>query len=268
MRFVALCAAVLIACSACDMVDVYQRQIDRASRAIETAGTDTARAAAYSDRGRGRSDKARLSLLRKKIDRAEYVRLFTLAVEDHDRAVALATGDARMYFDRGLTYYDRAALVDGVDSDRTPWFDAARADFTAAVERDGTQATAYDYRGLVNEQTDRIDAAVADYTHVMALDPRLGKSRLADLYCARGQVHAREKNFDLAAVELEKSVELAGHDDGCSCDPYGSLAYVYIDATGQYDKGRDLARRARESGHVIAREYLERLDGPGSGGAH
>jgi tetratricopeptide (TPR) repeat protein len=264
MRFLALIAVAAMACSACDMVEVYQREIDRASRAIESAGTDAARAAAYADRGRARSNMARLSMVRKQIDRDEYLRLFTLAVEDHDRAVSLAPAEARMYLERGLTYYDRAAQVDGVDPDRAPWFDATRADFTAAVERDPKLAIAYDYRGLVNEQTDRFDEAVADYTHEMALDPRLGKLRLADLYCTRGQAHMREHNFELAAALLEKSVELGGHGDGCSCDPYNSLAYLYIDATAQYDKGRDLARRALASGHMIAPEYLARLDRPGS----
>ena len=66
--------------------------------------------------------------------------------------------------------------------------------------------------------------------------------------------------YDLAAADLEKSVELAGAADGCSCEPYDSLAYLYIDATGQHDKGRDLLRRARGSGHRIAREYVERLE--------
>ena len=267
MRFLALCAVVAMTCTACDMVDSYQRQIDRASRAIEHAGTDAARAAAYADRGRGRSDFARLSFLRRKIDRDEYVRIFTLAVADHDRAVALAGDDAQTYFARGLTYYDRAAQVDGVDPDHTPWFDAARENFTAAVARDGSHALAFDYRGLVNEQTGRFDEAVDDYTHEMALDPRLGKLRLADLHCTRGQVHLRDKEFDLAAVELEKSVALASLGDGCSCDPYNSLAYVYIDALGQYDKGRDLVRRALGSGHPIAPEYMARLDQQPSGAA-
>jgi len=260
MRRLNFALVALLACSACNMVDVYQAQIDRATRAIESAPTDRARAAAYADRGRGYSDKARLSIARKLIDRDAYLRLFALALQDHDRAVALASGDAQVHFQRGLTYYDRAAWVEGVDSDRTSWFDAARADFSTAVRQDPSHATAYDYLGLVDEQTGRIDEAVADYTHVMALEPRLGKSRLADLYCNQGQAHLREKQFDLAADALEKSVELAGLADGCSCEPYNSLAYVYIEATGQYDKGWELVRKARGSGHMIAREYVERLE--------
>jgi tetratricopeptide (TPR) repeat protein len=260
MRYTALGIALMLANSACDMVEVYQAQIDRGTRAIEAAASDAARAAAYADRGRAYSNKARLSMLRQRIDRDEYVRLFELAIRDHDRAVALASADANIYLQRGLTHYDRAAQVEGVDSDRTPWFDAARADFSTAVEKDPRQAMANDYLGLVDEQTGRIDEAIADYTRVMALDPRRGRSRLAELHCNRGQAHLQEKRFDLAAVELEKSVELAVAADGCSCEPFNALAYVYVDATGQYDKGWDLVRRARSSGHAIARDYVERLE--------
>lgn len=242
------------------MVQIYQGEIDRASRIIEAAPTDAARAGAYAARGRAYSNKARLSMLRNSIDRDEYVRLFALAIADHDRAVGLASSDAQMYFQRGLTYYDRAAQVHDVDADGTRWFDAARADFSTAVRMDPSEAAAHDYLGLVNQQTDRMDEAISDYTHVMALDPRLGRSRLADLYCNRGQARLREKDYDRAAVEFEKSVEFAGAGDGCSCEPYDQLAYIYIDATGQYDKGWELVRRARGSGRAIAREYVERLE--------
>jgi len=249
----------VLAGSACDMVDVYQHEIDHASRVIEAAATDGARATALASRGRAYSNKGRLSFVRHRIARDEYVKLFELAMADHDRAVSLASSDAEMYFQRGLSRYDRAAQVEGVDADRTPWLDAARSDFAAAVEREARHASAYDYLGLVDEQTGRIDEAIANYAHVMELEPRLGRSRLAELYCTQGQAHMKDRRFDLAAAELEKSVELAAASDGCSCEPYNALAYVYIDATGQYEKGRDLVGRALASGHVIAPEYLARL---------
>lgn len=260
MRYAALGLLAVLTFSACDMVQVYQGQIDRASRAIEAAKTDSDRAAAYADRGRGYSDKARLSFVRKQIDRDEYLRLFGRAIADHDRAVSLAPDDARVYRERGLSYYDRAALVGDLDADHKPWFDAARADFSAAVERNGKDAVAQDYLGLVDEQTDRIDEAVVAYTRVMNLDPRLGRLRLADLYCNRGQAHLQSKHLELAAAAFEKSIEMNVESDGCSCEPYNPLAYIYIDATGQYDKGWNLVRRARDSGHVIAGEYIERLE--------
>lgn len=242
------------------MVQVYQRQIDRATHAIENAKSDAESATAYSDRGRGYSDKARLSWLRHQIDREEYLRLYALALADHDRAVALAPGDAHLYYDRGRSSYDRGASIEGIDADRTPWMDAARRDFTAAVEKNPRDAVSYDFLGLVEQQTGRFDEAVAAYTRVMELDPRWGRVRLSELHCTQGQSHLQAKEFELAAAELEKSVALDARGDSCSCEPYNSLAYVYIDATAQYDKAWDLVRRALASGHVIAPEYLLQLE--------
>jgi tetratricopeptide (TPR) repeat protein len=250
----------VLALAACDMVQVYQGQIDQATRALAGAKSDAARAAAYSDRGRGYSDKARLSYARKAIDRDEYLRLFALATADHDRAVGLAPADAKIHFDRGLSYYDRAAMTEGIDADHAPWFESARADFAAAATLDPGRADAHDYLGLVDEQTGRFDEAIADYTKVMALDPRLGRQRLTEAYCDRGQDHLRDKKYDLAAADFEKSVELGGSIDPCACQPYEPLAYIYIDATGQYDKGWDLVKKAAVTGHPISAEYVLKLE--------
>jgi tetratricopeptide (TPR) repeat protein len=124
---------------------------------------------------------------------------------------------------------------------------------------DPRHSLAYDYLGLVDEQTDRIDEAIADYTHELALDPKLGRSRLAEVYCNRGQSHLREKRYEPAAADLEKSIELGGAADGCSCEPFNSLAFIYIDAEQRYDKGWELVHKARNSGQFVAPEYVERL---------
>jgi tetratricopeptide (TPR) repeat protein len=254
----AFCASAVLALCACDMVEVYQGQIDTASRAIEKAKTDAERAAAHADRGRGYSDKGRLSFVRKAIDRGEYLRLFSQAIEDHDKAVALDPLNAEMYFKRGLSYYDRAAQVGDLDSDHAPWFDAARNDFTKAAGIDPRHMLAWDYLGMVDEQSNLFDEAVTDYTRVKDLDPKRGASRLAELYCNRGQGYLGEKRLDLAAADLEKSVELGASSDGCSCEPYNSLAYIYEEER-QLDKGWELVRRARAAGQSIAPEYVERL---------
>ena len=256
-----VCAALalaLVLCG-CNMRDVYDGQIKRASRAIDTARNDADRAAAYADRGRGYSDKARYLMFRKAIDREDYLRMFDLAIKDHDRAVTLDPGNAEVYFKRGLSFYDRAAQVQGVDSDQKPWFEAARSDFRAATEKDVKHAMAYDYLGLVDEQTGGFDEAIVDYTHEQALSPRLGKLRLADAYCNRGQSFLEQKDYDRAADALESSVKMGMSADGCSCEPYNALAFIYIDVQRHYDRGWDLVRRARDSHNVIAPEYVERL---------
>ena len=90
-------------------------------------------------------------------------------------------------------------------------------------------------------------------------DDRLGNADAFTVSDALASAMKDEK-FDLAAASLEKFVELAGTADGCSCEPYNSLAYIYIDATAQYERGADLVRRAVGSGHVIAPEYIARLE--------
>ncbi len=155
----------------CELLDVYEGRIQKASRASEAATTDTERAAAYADRGRGDYDKARLSLLRKVIGHDGYVRLFDLAFEDHDRAVALDPGNAGVH---------------------------------------------------------------------------------------RSRTSLKEKRYGPAAADLDKSVEPGAPADGCSREPYDSLAFIYIGTQPQYEKDWDLAREAERAHRPIAPEYVER----------
>ncbi len=255
----ALCASVVFLFCGCDALDSYDGQIKNASHHIETATNDAQRAAAYADRGRSYSDKARLSLLRTLITPDEYRRLFGLALKDHDQSIALDPGNAEMYFKPGLSPYDRAALANEPIADHPPWFDAARADFTKAVEKDPRHSMAYDYLGLVDEQTYRFEQAIVDYTHEMELNPKLGRSRLADAYCNRGRSFLDKKQYDPAVSDFEKSIEFGITADGCSCEPYNPLAYLYIDVMRNYDKGWELVHRTQSSKNSIAPEYIERL---------
>jgi len=200
-----------------------------------------------------------LSLLHSLITPDEYRRLFGLAIKDHDQSSALDPGNAEMYFERGLSHYDRAALANEPDTDHTSWFDAARADFTKALDRDPRHAMAYDYLGLVDEQTDRVEQAIADFTHEMELNPKLGRLRLADVYCNRGNSFLEKKQYGPAVSDFEKSIEFGIDADGCSCEPYNPLAYIYIDVMRNYDKGWELVRRTKDSRNLIAPEYMERL---------
>jgi hypothetical protein len=188
----------------------YGRDIGNSTRAIETARDTARRAAAYAQRGGAYSEKARYCRAFKLIPADEYDRLFSLAIKEHDQAVALDPASAQAYFSRGRTYYDRAALE--VDKDATRWFGPAAADFQKAVERDGRQYMAWEMLGLVHEQTGELDKAIGDYTQEMALNP-LGKASLADAYCERGSFNHKEKKYDAA--------------DGSSCDPYDPLIALY-----------------------------------------
>ena len=243
----------------------YDRDISSATKAIESARDNAQRAEAYAKRGSAYSEKARYSKAFKLISADEYDRLFGHAVKDHDQAIALDPS-AEAYYTRGVTYYDRAnleAVVDGrlmgSAADRKAWFDPATADFKKATERDSRLYLAWDRLGMIHETTGELDQAISDYTQEMALNP-LGRSRLADAYCTRGGSSSsqKEKKYDAAIADYEKSIELGATADGCSCDPYNPLLWLYTDGR-RYDQAWGIVHTAQKSKKWIAPESLDKL---------
>lgn len=234
------------------------REIRESTQDIDAARDDAQRAQAHSARGTAYSEKARYSKSFKLISSEEYVRLFDLAIADHDRAVALAPGDARVYLARGLAYYWRAVLEDRADPRAASFFQAAKADFTRAVERDPRNEQAFDMRGLVHTAIGDHDQAIRDFAEVAKLDPRLGKMRLADAYCGRGDSDVKAKNYDLAISDYEKAIEFDAPSDGCDCQPDSPLAWAYLE-TGQVEKSWAAVHRAQRAHRWILPELIERL---------
>ena len=265
-----LCAAVLLSLGGCVQMAQslylasYERDINSAKLAIETASDDAHRAAAYAKRGSAYSEKARYSRAFKIISSDEYERLFGLAIKDHDRALELDPTSAEAYYTRGRTYYDRAfletvvngALV-GTEATRKAWFDPAIADFGKAVERDARHFMAWDMLGLSHESAGELDQAITDYSQEMALNP-LGRARLADAYCARGDADQKQKKHDAAIADYEKSIDTGATADGCSCDPYDPLLVLY-NADRRYDQGWEVVHKARSSKKWIEPVFLDRL---------
>jgi tetratricopeptide (TPR) repeat protein len=267
-----LCASVLLFLSGCNRMarsgylSSYDRDISSATKAIESARDNAQRAEAYAKRGSAYSEKARYSKAFKLISADEYDRLFGLAVKDHDQAIALDPARAEVYYTRGVTYYDRAALEAVVDgrlmgsqADRRASFDPATADFKKAIERDARFYLAWDRLGLIHETTGELDQAISDYTQEMALNP-LGRSRLADAYCTRGgsSPSQKEKRYDAAIADFEKSIDLGTSADPCSCDPYNPLLARYTEGR-RYDQAWGIVDKARKSKKWIAPESLDRL---------
>jgi tetratricopeptide (TPR) repeat protein len=243
----------------------YDRDINSSTRAVETARDNVKRAAAYTKRGSAYSEKARYSRAFKLISADEYGRLFGLAIKDHDRALALDPASAEAYYWRGQTYYDRAALevvVDGIlvvkdRATRKAWFDPAVADFKRAIEKDGRNYQAWDMLGLSHEMAGELDEAISAYTQEMALNPKLGRLRLADAYCERAGAHQKEMK-DAAIADYEKSIDTGASADGCSCDPYNPLFGLYTEDR-RYDQAWEIVHKARSSKKWIAPELLDRL---------
>jgi tetratricopeptide (TPR) repeat protein len=237
----------------------YDNDISNATQAIVKAGDSVERAKAYSSRGSAYAEKARYSRGFKLISAAEDVRLFDLAMKDHDVAITLNPGSAEVYYNRGKAYWDRGTAEMTEHQDFKASFDHAAADFELSTERDPQNFMAFDMLGLSHEQNSEWDEAIHDYSRELALNPKLGTARLADVYCGRGQDDARKENLAAAAVDYEKSVELgAKTDDGCSCEPYDSLLVVYTQ-TGQYDKAWDFVHRAQKSNHFLDGELVNLL---------
>ena len=266
-----LCASVLLFLAGCNRIarvfylSSYDRDISSATKAIESARDNTGRAEAYAKRGSAYSEKARYSKAFKFISADDYERLFGLAIKDHDQAIALDPS-AEAYYTRGVTNYDRAnleALVDGrlmgSAADRKAWFAPAIADFKKATEKDPRLYVAWDRLGMSHEMTGELDQAISDYAQEMALNP-LGKSRLADAYCTRGGTSSspKEKKYDAAIADYEKSLDLGATADGCSCDPYNPLIWLYTN-NRSYDQAWGLVHRAQNSKKWIAPEFLDGL---------
>ncbi|MBZ5675726.1 MAG: tetratricopeptide repeat protein [Acidobacteriia bacterium] len=267
----ALCACGLLLLGGCGPMSQssylagYDRDISSSTQAIETARDDAQRAAAYSKRGRAYSEKARYSRAFKLISSEEYGRLFGLAIQDHDQAIALDPASAEAYFSRGQAYYDRASLetvVDGVlvvtdAAARKAWFDPAVADFRKAVERDSRYEQAWDMLGLTHETTGELDLAISEYSQEMALNS-LGKSRVANAYCLRGDSDQKEKKYDAAVADYEKAIDLGATADDWSCDPYNPLFGLY-DKNRRYDQAWEVVHKAQTSRKWVMPELLDRL---------
>jgi len=264
----ALAILVLLACGCGRSYEMAKRDrdIEQAARAVAAARTDPERAQAYGARGRAYSEKARYGSHIKAISPPEYARIFDLAIEDHDQAIVIAPADAHGYLSRGLTYYDRASLemtaaaaagATGVPDSARRALEAAQADFTNAIERDGRNVQALDYRGLVNTSLDRHDEAIADFAREMELDAKMGRLRLADAYCRRGSSLHRTKP-EAAIDDYEKALDLGGSSDACECQPENPLVTLYYEK-GDYDRAWAAVKKANASHRAIAPEILEPL---------
>ena len=229
----------------------YDGDIANATQAIATAHDSVERAKAYSSRGSAYAEKARYGRAFKLISADDYDRLFRLAMQDHDQAIALNSDSAEAYFNRGKAYWDQGTAEITEHKDSKASFDHAASDFESATEKDPKNAMAFDMLGLSHEQSGEWDEAIHDYTREMSLDPGLGTARLADVYCGRGRYDQTQLHLEAAAADYEKSVELgAKTQDGCSCEPYDSLLSIYTQ-TGQYDKAWEFVHQAQKAKHFL-----------------
>ena len=240
----------------------YDSQVAEATRGYQRAKSDGERASRLAERGRALSDKGRYSRFAKCIGLSDYERLFAQAMQDHDQAVALAPNQADVYGLRGWSYYDRATVLrlDKLEDTTIEgtWLRHAHDDFTRALEREPQNARAWDMRALIRGALGDRDGVIADLTASTKINPS-GKARLADAYCERGGSRQQQKDFAGAAADYEVSITLGGTADGCSCEPYAPLAYIYLEEMHDYDKSWKIVRRARATHHWLPAELVTKL---------
>jgi tetratricopeptide (TPR) repeat protein len=241
----------------------YDGEIRRAGQAIAVSGNAIQRSAAYADRADAYSEKARYSRLMKLIPDEEYNKLFDLALQDYNQAIALDPDNAEMYYRRGNAYYSRAGL-DMIYAPYTSVFLApAKADFSRVVEKNPQNDMALDMLGLTDGSMGDWTQAIADFEQEAALKPGM-RFRVSDAYCNRGSRYPKEKH-DLAIADLNRAIQIRGTSDPCECEPYNPLLAIYLTQTREYDKAREVAALAQRSGKWIAPEYLEQLKASNAG---
>jgi tetratricopeptide (TPR) repeat protein len=237
-------------------VSRYDREIRSAGQAIAASGNATQRSAAYADRADAYAEKARYSRVMKLIAGEEYNRLFDLAVQDYNQAIALDPDNAEMYYRRGNAYYSRAGLDMIYDPTPSASLAPAKTDFSRVVEKNPKHVMALDMLGLTDGSMGDWTQAIADFEQEAALKPGM-RFRVSDAYCNRGSRYPKEK-YDLAVSDLNQAIQIRGTSDPCECEPYNPLLAIYLQ-TGKYDKAREVATLAQRSRKWIAPEYLEQL---------
>jgi tetratricopeptide (TPR) repeat protein len=234
------------------------REVEAATRSLAVATTDAARARAHMDRGHALSEKARYAQVSRTLPEAECERLFTAALVDLDRAVALAPADPAVRMSRGRTHYDHANPIVPLSPASRSHLAAARADFTKVIEGDGSNADAWDWRGLTLLREEQIDAAIADFAREAELEPRRGRMRLADSYCLRARSRQQAGQLEQAVADYETSIAQDAPLDECECQPETPLAWSYVELR-RYDDAWRVVRAAAAAGRAVDPEVVQRL---------
>jgi tetratricopeptide (TPR) repeat protein len=117
-------------------------------------------------------------------------------------------------------------------------YEAAIADFTHAIELDPADVKPYFNRGLTYHALRQHEVVLADYTRAIELDPDL-----AEAYVSRGLTYRDLKQYETALTDLTRAIEL---------DPDSVRAYVSRGLTYRDLKQYDMA--LTDFAHALARD--------------
>ncbi|VIO79003.1 TPR repeat-containing protein YrrB [Bradyrhizobium ivorense] len=137
------------------------------------------------------------------------------ATPPKQRAVALVN--------RGIAFYDRGDL------------DKARADYTAAIQLDPTNADAFHNRADLMLRNGALEAAIADYSQAVGLN-----GKFSSAYNGRGNALRERGQVDEAIADFNKAIEL---------DPKSPFAY----------NGRANALRDKGESEKAIKDYAQAI---------
>jgi tetratricopeptide (TPR) repeat protein len=93
---------------------------------------------------------------------------YTYALADYDRAILASPSMARLYYHRGVCWYEYAKRGKWYDGDKLP---NAVADYTKAIALDPTNVAAYINRANINYMMGNFEQALDDYDKILKLTP-------------------------------------------------------------------------------------------------
>jgi tetratricopeptide (TPR) repeat protein len=113
------------------------------------------------------------------------------AIEEFNQAIRLDPYFSAAYMERGLTYYNSDAILQGV------------FDYTEAIKLDGKNAKAYYFRALAKLTLKNLPGALEDIEKAIQL-----KFNNAAVYDLRGIVQRKQGKIQDAITNFQKAAEL------------------------------------------------------------
>jgi tetratricopeptide (TPR) repeat protein len=117
---------------------------------------------------------------------------------------------------RGVSYYDKRD------------YDRAIPDYTAAIQLNLNESTAFNNRGNTYKAKGDIDRAIADFSQAIRINPRS-----AVAYLNRGIAYSLRRDFDRALADLNEAIRLSPKNA-----EYFEVRGMIFEAKGDIDRAK------------------------------
>lgn len=159
------------------------------------------------------------------------------AIEDYTSALKHDTTFIKAYYDRGLA------------NENLKRYKEAIADYTAAIKYNKNHSEAYNNRGISYAHTGELDKALNDFNSARTVNPQN-----INAYNNLGNTYFSLNDFKNAIRAYTSTIQLSPQFGSAYINR--SIAYSRIE---QYDLAYQDAIKAKELGHPMDPDYIERL---------